>query len=344
MSDFSFLRLFRGTPVLCALLLAASSQRAFSQTGDTSINIVAPTNGAVFSAPADILISANVQWSTNFPHLISFYAGTNQIVFFILDPGPKDFDIQFTWTNVPAGDYALTVVGSGSGGAVTSAPVNISVIGATILPVVSIIATDPIAVEGTNFPWAPPTALFSNYCSGTNSATFLVHRNGDTNSDLTVYYAIGGTASNGVDYVALPGNVTIPAGASFALVTIIPLDDVDPTPRRFDTVVLALEPSPDGTPPSYVVGFPGKAAAIILEDIDLPGPTPCILPDGCFQAAWAGTNGMIYSLQTSSNLTDWVPIYTNMVVKGSIHFVDPDACLFTNRFYRAISAAGLPPY
>ena len=344
MSNLSFLRLFRCTPILCGLLLAGSSYRAFPQSGETSITIVAPTDGAVFSAPADILISADVKWSTNFPHLIYFYEGTNRIAFFLLDPGPTNFNIEFTWTNVPVGDYTLTVVGGGSEGSVTSAPVNVSVIGAANPPVVSIVATDPIAVEGTNYPWFPPTPLFGDYCSGTNTATFLVHRNGGTNSDLTVYYAISGTASNGVDYATIPDHVTIPAGKRFALVTIIPLDDVDPTPRRFDTVVLSLEPPPDGAPPSYVVGFPDKAAAIILEDIDLPGPPPCVLPDGCFQAAWPATNGTIYSLQTSTNLADWVSLCTNMVVKGSIHFVDPDACGFTNRFYRATPAAGLPPY
>ncbi len=40
----------------------------------------------------------------------------------------------------------------------------------------------------------------SNYVSGTNTATFLVHRDSATNIDLTVYYSIGGTASNGEDY------------------------------------------------------------------------------------------------------------------------------------------------
>ena len=41
-------------------------------------------------------------------------------------------------------------------------------------------------------------------------------------------YDIGGTASNGVDYVALPGFVTIPPGERRALITIVPIDDGPP--------------------------------------------------------------------------------------------------------------------
>lgn len=44
-------------------------------------------------------------------------------------------------------------------------------------------------------------------------------------TDLTVYYQISGTASNGLDYATLPGSVIIPAGRSFVAVPIVVLDD-----------------------------------------------------------------------------------------------------------------------
>jgi hypothetical protein len=76
----------------------------------------------------------------------------------------------------------------------------------------------PLAIEGTNcWPWlgladAVPTwtdwhgsssvwRFFTN--CGPKNATFMVHRSGDTNDDLTVTYEVGGTATNGVDYVPL---------------------------------------------------------------------------------------------------------------------------------------------
>jgi len=40
-------------------------------------------------------------------------------------------------------------------------------------------------------------------------ATITVTRTGGTGFSMVVYYSIGGTASNGKDYAALPGKVTI---------------------------------------------------------------------------------------------------------------------------------------
>ena len=119
------------------------------------------------------------------------------------------------------------------------------------MPIVTIVATDPVAIEGTNC-WVWPgttnsTGTWTNWPGGnkvgiTNcgpkNATFSVYRTGDTNSDLTVTYSIGGTASNGVDYVALPGSVTIPAGQRQAMISVVPLDDGPP--ERNSTVVLRL--------------------------------------------------------------------------------------------------------
>jgi len=45
-----------------------------------------------------------------------------------------------------------------------------------------------------------------------DAAAFEVTRTGPTNNALEVTYTVSGKASNGVDYVALPGWVRIPAG------------------------------------------------------------------------------------------------------------------------------------
>src|SRR5438132_587071 len=64
----------------------------------------------------------------------------------------------------------------------------------TFLPVVTIKATD----------------AFATYSGDTG--TFTLFRDGPTNDSLFVYYRIGGTASNGVDYASIPNTATIPAG------------------------------------------------------------------------------------------------------------------------------------
>jgi uncharacterized protein (DUF1800 family) len=55
---------------------------------------------------------------------------------------------------------------------------------------------------------------------GAPPAVFTLTRSGPTTTPLTVYYQITGTAAAGVDYTALPGSVTIPAGATSATVVV----------------------------------------------------------------------------------------------------------------------------
>jgi N-acetylneuraminic acid mutarotase len=91
----------------------------------------------------------------------------------------------------------------------------------TVLPAVSIAATDSSASE-----------------SGPNTGTFTVSRTGSTAASLLVRYTIGGSATNGVDYNALGGSVTIPAGKASAAIVVTPrADAVD---ESNETVTLAL--------------------------------------------------------------------------------------------------------
>jgi hypothetical protein len=71
-----------------------------------------------------------------------------------------------------------------------------------IPPIVTIYATDPLASE-----------------SGPDTGTFTVVRNGPTNTVLAVFYTLGGTASNGVDYEKLGGSLVIPEGSFMAQLT-----------------------------------------------------------------------------------------------------------------------------
>src|ERR1700690_2404065 len=87
------------------------------------------------------------------------------------------------------------------------------------IPVVSIYANEPFAS------W-----------SG-KDGTFTVLRNGPTNQTLNVYYLIGGTASNGVDYATIGNWVMIPAGVRSNNITITPIDNGQ---TNTETVVLKL--------------------------------------------------------------------------------------------------------
>jgi hypothetical protein len=117
------------------------------------------------------------------------------------------------------------------------------------VPVITMHAPDPIATE-----------------SG-NPATFEVDRLGPTNFTLNIYYDIGGTASNGVDYKMISHFVTIPAGARSASIVIQPLQDTNVEGTL--TVKLQLAPSQLLTPlipVNYIIGSPSNAVAYIFDD------------------------------------------------------------------------------
>ncbi|PYL55902.1 MAG: hypothetical protein DMF30_11700 [Verrucomicrobia bacterium] len=88
---------------------------------------------------------------------------------------------------------------------------------------------------------------------------FSIKRVGCTDSDLTVFYAISGTARNGVDYRRLSGSATIRSGTPKAAITVKPIDDGIPGPD--ETVILTLSPDP-----SYTIGSRNSATVTIRNN------------------------------------------------------------------------------
>jgi hypothetical protein len=327
------------------------------------VRITSPPNGAIFHAPVDIPIFAFARDFDDAVASVEFFADTNSLGFGaslscsnILGSTicPSNY-YRLVWSNAPLGTYSLTAKATDSRGALgVSEPVRIAVLPTpppptNRPPIMNIVATDPIAIEGTNCwrwlgltnrigtwsNWASPVAGFCFFTNcGPKNATFTVHRFGATNDPVTVDYAIGGTATNGVDYVALPGSVTVPAGERSAQITVIPIDDGPPDITS--TVILKLKPNTN-----YVIGFPALAAAIII-DSDRPGTTSSILPDYSFHMNASGPDGAWFHVEASADLVNWTPLCTNQVVNGSIDFIDSDAQNSQNRFYRAVPEASPP--
>ncbi len=336
------------------------------------VRIVSPANGATFFAPVDIPLFAYARDFDGSVQSVEFFAGTNDLgsgqrlptPVAANSPSPSPIPpiyptnlFVLVWSNTPIGNYAVTAKATDNDGASTvSDPIQIAVLPSppppTNTPVVSIVATDPVAIEGTNcWVWAGETNTTPSWADwsasscrwftncGPKIATFTVRRSGNTNSDLTVPYHIGGTASNGVDYVMLPGAVVIPAGERRARIPVIPIDDGPPDVNK--TVVLTLVPSTVTVwPPPYLVGFPGRAAAIILD----PGPRPVAgsLVGRCFHFKETGPNAAWFCIEYSTNMFNWTPVCTNQVIDGSIDFVDPDAAGNVSSFYRAVPLATSP--
>jgi hypothetical protein len=321
------------------------------------VRITSPPNHAVFFQPvdipiyafADVIFSGAISNSLGSISNVEFYANTIDLGpghHVLKPPPPGTFaptfilpnDFTLTWSNALPGVWSLTAVATdNSGMRATSAPVNITVVPTKIitngLDVVSIVASAPMAVNGTNnwvWPglttanptWAawkqPVTCLYTN--CGPIDAVFTVRRVGENTNDVTVNYSVGGTASNGVDYVYLPGTVTIPAGRNYAFIDVIPLNSS--LPIKVETVKLTLQPDTNA-PPDYVVGLPSSAVAIIL-DRPVAYPATGVLPGSLFHLNAAGPDGAWFCVEKSTDLQNWSPVSTNQVFNGSIDFVDPN--------------------
>ena len=87
-----------------------------------SASLTAPANNAVFTAPANITINANASDSDGTVAKVEFYNGTTLLGTDTTAP------YSFNWTNVAAGNYALTIKATDDRGAMTtSSVVNITV-------------------------------------------------------------------------------------------------------------------------------------------------------------------------------------------------------------------------
>lgn len=325
------------------------------------VRISSPANGAVLPAPATIPIYAYARDPDDAVASVQFFDGTTSLGFgsnicalssMPMLICPTNLFI-LVWSNAPLGIHSLRAGATDVRGASSfSAPVLVTVVApppppTNRPPIVSIVAADPIAIEGTNcWPWlgltnsmpswlnwvgAPVTCGWFTNC-GPKNATFVVRRFGATNDDLTIAYGIGGTATNGVDYVPLSGLVTIPAGERRTAITVVPVDDGPPD--RSSTVVLRLQPSTN-VPPDFVLGYPRAAAALIVDG-QWPPRGPQVLPDGSFHLSASGPDGAWFHVEFSTDMLNWTPICTNQVVSGSIDFLDPDAATAGSRFYRAV--------
>jgi hypothetical protein len=84
-------------------------------------------------------------------------------------------------------------------------------------------------------------------------------RTGCRDLALKVVFTKGGTATNGTDYVSIPGNVSIPADAGSVNVTVTAIDDA--TPEGNETVKLTIS-----TNTAYIKGVPGNASVTISSN------------------------------------------------------------------------------
>lgn len=153
---------------------------------------------------------------------------------FPLTAGSKDAALI---ADLDPGNY--TVIVSGAAGATGVALVEVYDLTPETLSTVSVRAS--VAVTDT---------------AGGAPGEFTFTRTGPTASSITLSYTISGTAVAGTDYQALPGTVTIPAGATSATVKLTPIAGAQNTNNK--TATLAIVPQN-----AYGVGSADKASVTI---------------------------------------------------------------------------------
>ncbi len=305
-----------------------------------TVAIVSPPNGALFSAPVDVRLVAAAADPDGWVTTVEFFDGTNSIGIasnnpWVLEAAPirlpdlgwevvpehsMTWPFSMVWFNVPPGRHLLTAVATDNAGDSTrSQPIEITVLDTGTVPVVNITAPDALAREGT-----------------TDTAAFRVRRVGATNEPLTIFYTIGGTAQNGVDYVSIPAFTTIPAGRRSVRILIQPIEDN--LPERFETVLLRLVPPPV-LPATYHIGRPASAGAVILDN-DWPILSNQDLPDGNVHLRLALPVGLPFRLEASADLTNWETVVCDTAAETGVSFIEDDKANHPQRFFRIMQEFG----
>ena len=97
--------------------------RRFIPNVPPAVSLTSPTNGAAFTAPANITISATASDADGTIQKVEFFHGATNLIATITSP-----PYSFNWTGVAHGTYTLTAVATDNQNATTtSAPVSITV-------------------------------------------------------------------------------------------------------------------------------------------------------------------------------------------------------------------------
>ena len=105
---------------------------------------------------------------------------------------------------------------------------------------------------------------------------FTISRTGNTDAPLAVWYLLGGTALNGVDYSRLPGQAIIPAGRESVEILVLPI--LDDLREGEETVVAQLIVPPLGIPiDPYRIDPAYHTATVIIRDSPTTPPGPPIV-------------------------------------------------------------------
>lgn len=211
----------------------------FTRTGDTSLDLIVGVATATGTAStSDYTLAPALTTGTLFST-------------FTIPAGSATLDVVLTTVNdaIAEGPETMTLVlASGAGYLVAS-----STAAATVTIIDDDTSLPQVGVTGA------PAAIMENGTAG----AFTFTRTGVTTGDLTLACTISGTATNGTDYTALSGTVTIPSGSASTTVAVTPVDDT--LVESMETIIVTI-PAAAG----YVLTSGQNTATLNLIDDDTP--------------------------------------------------------------------------
>src|SRR5258705_3979829 len=106
----------------CALPMAIAITVQPAPNQPPTVALTAPANGATFTAPATVTLTASASDPENRLARVDFYRGSTQLGTATAAP------YSFTWSSVAAGSYTLTAIAvDADGGTTTSGAISITV-------------------------------------------------------------------------------------------------------------------------------------------------------------------------------------------------------------------------
>ncbi|MBB6612666.1 DUF4082 domain-containing protein [Pontibacter sp. Tf4] len=175
------------------------------------VSITAPADGATYTAPATIAITASATDADGEIDKVEFYNGTTKIGDATLN---ADKTWSYAWTGVGAGTYSLKAIATDkTGGSTTSALVAVSVSAAppvNAAPVVSNPIPDQQAVIGTQFSYSLPDNTFSD--ADKDALTYTAKM--ANNEALPAWLSFTGTAFSGTPPTDSPAALDISVTAA----------------------------------------------------------------------------------------------------------------------------------
>lgn len=275
------------------------------------VTVLAPTNGAAYTASASLTISASATSAFNSLNTVNLYANSTLLGSVTNSPGVTSNTFALTVTGLEAGNYALTVTASDLTGVVsTSAPVNITVNSGSGLPygltnraIAPAFFNMPASFDGSLPPLLSQTGVFTNTPEMSPAPALMPYAvNTPLWSDGAVKTRYFAVPNNGAPYTpaeqitfAPTGEWVFPAGTVFVKTFELATNENNPAQtRRLETRLLVR----DTNAAVYGVTYKWRAdnsdadllAGSLHEDIEIttatgsrtqtwyyPSPSDCLL-------------------------------------------------------------------